>query len=125
VLVESDVALSGMIRTALQSIGLSVSVHDTGNAALEALLALPNDGIRRVVLLAIDLAGLDGHTVHERLHTLRPDAFVVAFMSGRGEDVEQIRALRAGAIDYLVKPVSVQVLMAKVEVWRTMLARRP
>jgi len=114
-----------MIRTALQSNGLRVSVHDTGNAGLEALLALPDDGIRRVVLLAVNLAGIDGHTVHERIHALRPDAFVVAFLSDRPEEVEQIRALRAGAIDYLVKPVSLQVLMAKVEVWRTLGSRRP
>jgi len=42
---------------------------------------------------------------------------MVAFLSTRGGDADQIRAFTAGAVDYLVKPVSIPVLIAKVAVW--------
>ncbi|MEX1113283.1 MAG: response regulator, partial [Patescibacteria group bacterium] len=73
--------------------------------------------IRRVVLLSVDLVGIDGHSLHERLQELRPNTFLVAFMSSRGSEADQIRALRAGAVDYLVKPVSIHVLVEKVGTW--------
>jgi DNA-binding response OmpR family regulator len=41
-------------------------------------------------------------------------------MSSRGSEADQIRALRAGAVDYLVKPVSIHVLVEKVGVWLTL-----
>jgi DNA-binding response OmpR family regulator len=44
----------------------------------------------------------------------RPDARVIV-LSAQGAERDQIRALRAGAIDYLVKPRSIPVLIAKVE----------
>ena len=117
VLVEGDAELAGMIEFALTSSGYSVQVHHSGLDALEALIALPADGSRRLVILAVDLVGLDGHTLHEELELARPGAFMVVFLSNRGGDAGQIRAYTAGAIDYLTIPVSVPVLIAKVGVW--------
>jgi len=117
VLVEGDTELAGMIELALASSGYTVQVHHSGLDALDALIALPADGVRRLVLLAVDLVGLDGHTLHEQLEIARPGAFIVVFLSNRGGDAGQIRAYTAGAIDYLLIPVSLPVLIAKVGVW--------
>ncbi len=106
-----------MIALALTSSGYTVQVHHSGLDALEALIALPADGSPRLVMLAVDLVGLDGHTLHEQLEIARPGAFLVVFLSNRGGDAGQIRAYTAGAIDYLVIPVSLPVLIAKVGVW--------
>jgi two-component system, OmpR family, phosphate regulon response regulator PhoB len=116
-IVEDDVELAGMLRFAIESAGYSVEVHDTGPDALEALLALSTTGAPRLLLLGIDLPGMDGHTLHEQLRAARPGRFIVAFHSDRGSDADQIRALTGGAVDYLVRPVSIPVLLLKIEVW--------
>lgn len=116
-MVEDDVELARMLQFALEAAGYRVTVFTAGPAALEALLAFPTTGASRVLLLADDLAGMDGHTLHEQLQLARPGRFLVAFLSVRMSEAEHIRALRGGAVDYLVKPVSIPVLLAKIEVW--------
>ena len=106
-----------MIELALTSSGYTVQVHHSGLGGLDALIALPADGSPRLAILAVDLVGLDGHTLHEKLEIARPGAFIVVFLSNRGGDAGQIRAYTAGAIDYLMIPVSLPVLIAKVGVW--------
>ena len=117
IVVEDDRALADMIAYALESTGRIVTVYYDGVEALRQLVGLPDIGARRVVLLSIDLSGIDGHTLHERLQTLRPNFFLVAFMSTRASEADQVRALRAGAVDYLVKPVSIHVLVEKIGAW--------
>lgn len=122
ILVEDDRELADLICFALESVGLTVTIFNNGVAALEGLVALPEQEVRRLVLLSVDIGGIDGHTLHERLVALRPDAFLVAFMSSRASEADQIRALRGGAIDYLVKPVSMHVLIEKVRVWQKIIS---
>ena len=75
-------------------------------------------GHRPIVLLDVDLPGLDGHSLHERLRVERPGQYDVVFLSVRGAEADQLRALQAGALDYLSKPVSLRVLLAKLASWR-------
>ncbi|MGI8619096.1 MAG: response regulator [Gemmatimonadaceae bacterium] len=117
IVVDDDQALSDMIAYALESTGRLVTVYYDGVEALRQLVLLPDLGTRRVVLLSIDLAGIDGHTLHERLQALRPGVFLVVFMSARASEADQVRALRGGAVDYLVKPVSIRILIEKIDAW--------
>ena len=117
IVVEDDRALADMIAYALESTGRVATVYYDGVQALREMVALPDADVRRVVVLSIDLVGIDGHTLHERLQTLRPGTFLVAFLSTRASETDQIRALRAGAVDYIVKPVSIHLLMEKIGVW--------
>ncbi|MBV8951803.1 MAG: hypothetical protein JOZ99_13070 [Actinobacteria bacterium] len=43
--------------------------------------------------------------------------FSFVFVSGRLSEGEQMRAINAGALDYVTKPVSLRVLMAKIPRW--------
>ncbi len=122
ILVEDDRELADLICFALESVGVTVMIFNNGVEALDGLVALAEREVRRLVLLSVDIGGIDGHTLHERLVTLRPNKFLVAFMSSRASEADQIRALRGGAIDYLVKPVSMHVLIEKVRVWQTIIA---
>ncbi|HXG72848.1 MAG TPA: response regulator [Gemmatimonadaceae bacterium] len=124
VLIESDVEFADMISLALTSAGYGVQVHHSGTEGLEALLAISTDGLQRLVLVAVDLPGLDGHTLHEQIVLARPGAFIFAFLSARGGDADQIRAYTTGALDYMVKPVSLPVLIAKVRVWLNLRSRK-
>jgi DNA-binding response OmpR family regulator len=71
-----------------------------------------------IVLLDVDLPGLDGFSLFERLRVERPGVFRVVFMSVHSSEADQLRAIRAGALDYMPKPVSLRVLMAKIAGWR-------
>lgn len=106
-----------MLSFALTSAGYDVQVYNSGPEALADLLALPVSPRKQILLLGIDLAGIDGHTLHEQLVLARPGVFLVAFLSARWSDADQIRAFTAGAIDYVVKPVSIPVLLARVASW--------
>jgi|ERR1043166_2503514 DNA-binding response OmpR family regulator len=117
VLVEDDSEFAAMVKFGLESAGYSAASYDSGPEALDALLALPTRGLPRLLLLTVDLPGMDGHTLHEQIELARPGRFIVVFLSNRDSDADQLRALGAGAIDYLVKPVSIPVLIAKVAVW--------
>jgi DNA-binding response OmpR family regulator len=116
-LIDDDAEFRDTVRFGLESEGYSVWTCDNGPEALEALLALPPRLEPRLVLLAIDLPGLDGHTLHEELARARPNDFIVAFLCTRNSEADQVRASAAGAVDFLVKPMSIPILLAKVRVW--------
>ena len=118
VLIEDDAALSDMVQYVLRSAGLSFRAYANGEAALEALISFQTDGRRPLVLMDVDLPGLDGHSVHERLRAERPDVYSVVFITGHAGEGDQIRALRAGALDYVSKPVSFRTLAGKIPLWR-------
>lgn len=117
IIVEDDTSFVEMLRYALESAGFTFVHFATGPQALEGLLAL-NVGRRApLVLLDVDLPGLDGFSLHERLRIERPGAYATVFLTARGGEAEQLRAYRAGAIDYLPKPVNLRILMAKIPTW--------
>ena len=123
IVVEDDPALADMLRYALASFGYSMRMYRTGPEALEALRVMrPRRGRRPLVLLDIDLPGLDGHSLHERLRVERPGVFGIVFASVHASEGDQLRALKSGAIDYLVKPISLRVLMAKLPRWLALAA---
>ena len=117
IFVEDDPSLAEMLRYTLQATGYSFLHYATGPDALEALLALETGGRRPVVLLDVDLPGLDGFSLYERLRAARPDAFAVVFFTVHAAEAEQLRAYRAGVIDYVTKPVNMRILMAKIPSW--------
>ena len=117
IIVDDDHALAEMLQFAMRSSGLTNRAFDNGRAALEAILAMHTLGRRPLVLLDVDLPGIDGYTLHERLRVERPGAFQVVFLTVHSAEAEQIRALRAGALDYILKPLNLRILMAKVPLW--------
>jgi DNA-binding response OmpR family regulator len=117
VVIEDDRALADMVTFALRSAGFTHRAFADGREALDALLAMRTGGRRVVVICDVDLPGLDGHALHERIRTARPGAFLFVFASSHASEAEQLRALGAGALDWLTKPLSVRVLVAKARHW--------
>lgn len=118
VIIEDDPVLTDLMSYAVATRGLTSVTYATGPAALEGLLAMRTHRRQPIVLLDIDLPGLDGFSLFERLQVDRPGAFRVAFVSVRTSEADQLRALRAGAIDFLPKPLSLRILFAKLAIWR-------
>jgi DNA-binding response OmpR family regulator len=124
ILIEDDAALSEMIQHVLRLSSFTCRAFARGAPALQALLEFETTGGRPLVLLDVDLPDLDGHTLHDRLCAERPGDYAVVFITGHTTDGDQVRALQAGALDYVAKPVSYRVLMSKVTVWRDRAAVR-
>lgn len=118
IVVEDDEALSDLLTFALSARGLTWARFGDGPAALDGLRAMRVRGRSPIVLLDVDLPGLDGFSLFERLRVERPGVFRVVFVSVHSSEADQLRAIRAGALDYLPKPVSLRVLMAKIASWR-------
>lgn len=94
-----------------------------GHVAVEAAdgvtgLRLLFDERPAVVVLAWDLSGIDGFEVLVRVRQL--SAVPVLVVSGRADELEAVRALNAGADDYVTRPFGLQELLARVNA----LARR-
>ncbi|MBI3567600.1 MAG: response regulator [Gemmatimonadetes bacterium] len=117
ILVEDDKALAELITFAMRQAGFTFRHFADGPSALEGLQRL-RVREKPIVLLDLDLPGLDGHSVHEQLRVQRPGVFAFVFLSAHAGEAQQLRALQAGALDYVVKPVNLRVLMAKLATWR-------
>jgi CheY-like chemotaxis protein len=117
VLVEDDAALVDLITFGLEARGYRFVHYQNGREALAGLQALDTGDATPVLLLDVDLPALDGYSIFETLQRDRPGKFRVVFMTVHGTEAEQLRGLEAGAVDYLVKPVSLRVALEKLRHW--------
>jgi two-component system CheB/CheR fusion protein len=99
----SDTALTyGLI---LQAEGYAVHVAYAGAQALQLAASTRPD----VVLLDLDMPGLDGLEVCRRLRTEDPDGrILVIAISGWTDEVHRRMALQVGFDHYLIKPANIE-----------------
>lgn len=109
-LVEDERDLNRIVRKKLEKEGYSVDSCYDGSEAVDYLLAAEYD----LVLLDIMLPGIDGYGVLEHIRK-RSDTPVI-FMTARDSVDDRIRGLDSGAWDYIVKPFSLNELMARIRV---------
>lgn len=108
-LVEDDARLAAALKDALQTRGFDCRHVATG---AEAVAAPAVD----VVLLDLGLPDMDGLEVLRRLRERFDTAATgVIVVTARGQQRERVHGLRAGADDYVVKPVAIQELVARIE----------
>lgn len=106
-LVDDDEALCELLSEYLESEGFSVrSVHD-GAQALEVAQQESWDAI----ILDVMLPGLNGFDVLKRLKPLVD--VPVLMLTARGDDTDTVVGLELGADDYVAKPASPRVLIAR------------
>src|SRR2546423_1008810 len=117
ILVEDDPALAGLLEYGLRARGYRFVTFRNGREALDALLALDVGDLHPLLLLDVDLPALDGYSILDTLTRERPGQYQVVFTTVHGDESEQLRGLEAGAIDYLVKPISLRVALEKVRRW--------
>ena len=79
----------------------------------EAFLAQHDPAVPGCLLLDVNLPGLDGMALQRHLATLRP-AMPVIFVTGNGDIPMSVQAIKAGAVDFLAKPVAGEQLLAAV-----------
>ena len=113
-LVEDDPSLREMLAFALDSAGYRVRSFDSGHEALRVLTRMEVDGERPLVLLDVELPGIDGFEVLEELVLERPGTFRVVMLTASDGSQQRMRALRSGATDFIAKPLSIPDLLSKV-----------
>jgi FixJ family two-component response regulator len=112
-----------MLSFAFQQLGLGCTTYASGSTLLDALLRAPGGPRPTVVVLDVDLPGVDGHAILERLGVERPDAYLIVVLSSHADESVIVRSHLSGALDHLAKPFNVRVLMAKLQRW-TAVAQR-
>jgi two-component system response regulator MprA len=107
--VDDDRKLRDMLRRALEGAGFEVDAAEDGGRALAALSARAPD----LVVLDVLMPGVDGLGVARRLRD-RGDATPVLMLTARDAVPDRVAGLDAGADDYLVKPFSIDELLARI-----------
>jgi DNA-binding response OmpR family regulator len=108
--VEDETQLARHITKALSRRGHDSSAcHDGAQGLSVALDSLPD-----LIVLDLNLPGLDGFSVLARLREVKSSARVL-ILTARGEVEHRIKGLNAGADDYLAKPFAMDELVARVE----------
>jgi len=113
--IEDDDAISDLLRRGLTYEGYKVSVAQDGTAGLRMARDAPPD----LVVLDLMLPGIDGLEVCKRLRAA--DDIPILVLTARGTVSDRISGLDSGADDYMVKPFSVDELLARV---RALLRRK-
>jgi DNA-binding response OmpR family regulator len=107
-LVEDDDTIGRHLTNGLGTHGYPTTWCRTGSAAL--VEAREKD--YQVVLLDLGLPDLDGLDVARDLRHRHPDLLII-MLTARGDDIDVVAGLDVGANDYLIKPVSLSVLLAR------------
>jgi len=119
IVVEDDDTLADLLTFGLEARGYRFVHFRNGREALDALKTMDTRGapVPPLLLLDVDLPALDGYSVFEALQQEFPGKFRVVFTTVHGSETEQLRGLEAGAMDYMVKPMSLRVALEKIRRW--------
>jgi len=108
--VDDQPANIRLLEAILAPRGYEVATATSGEEALETIAQTPVD----LVLLDIVVPGLDGYEVCRRIRGQVYTAYLPVVMVTASGEEEKIKALEAGADDFLTKPINQSELLARV-----------
>ena len=108
-LVEDDGSIASAVKLNLQVAGYDCVVFDDGKKAAEALT---DDHAYDLALLDIMLPGIDGFELFSYMERYN---IPVIYMTAKTDSESEIKGLRDGAEDYVVKPFDILTLMVRIE----------
>ena len=108
-IIEDDIDIANIERDYLMVAGYDVTVMNNGTDGIEAALNTPVD----LIILDVMLPEMDGFEV---CRAIRDKVRVpIVMVTARLDDIDKIRGLGVGADDYIEKPFSPSVLIAKIK----------
>jgi DNA-binding response OmpR family regulator len=106
-MVEDDAVIREATQLTLERHGYDVTTAEDGLEAIESFEKIHPDA----VMLDIMLPGLDGISVCRRIR--ETSTVPIVMVSARGDALDVVLGLEAGADDYVTKPFDTQVLVAR------------
>jgi len=98
-IVDDDEGVRQILAQTLQSSGYSITTADSGERAVAMVRESPID----LVILDLVLPRVTGSRSSATLTTVRPEAAVI-MITGHASVETAIKAIKMGAVDYIVKP---------------------
>lgn len=108
--VDDDAAVLDSLKLLLRSVGLEA---ETYTSAREFIAAYDPDA-RGCLVLDVRMPGMSGLELQERLEALG-STLPVIFITAHGDVPMAVRAVKAGAVDFIQKPFSDQELLDKIQ----------
>lgn len=108
-IVEDDPIIRQTVEYALKRAGFEVAGTGDGAEAVDLAEKVKPD----LVLLDLMLPGLDGYQIAERIRSTDKETAII-MVTALDQDRDKVRGLDAGADDYITKPFSMDVLLARV-----------
>ena len=108
--VDDDALVLRSLGRLLRSAGFTVRTYPSP----QAFLAQGRDASPGCVVLDLSMPGVSGLELQQAL-AASPDPQPVIFISGRGDVPSSVKAMKAGAVDFLVKPFDEHALLAAVQ----------
>jgi len=110
-IVDDEPDILEMLKYNLQKEGYTVLTAKNGITALEEIKRNPN-----LVLLDVMMPEMDGWEVCRRIkREPKTAAIPVLFLTAKGSEVDEVVGFELGADDYIVKPIGVRKLLARVK----------
>jgi len=109
--VDDDASFRIAIERRLKKAGYDVSTYGTAQQLLDRL---PGDNAPGCILLDVQIPGLTGPELQERLGQIG-SVLPIVFLTGHGDIPTSVRTIKAGAEDFLTKPVSSEDLLHAIE----------
>ena len=110
-IVDDDASFRTSIGRLLQASGYDAKTYVSGNQFLEQL---PEDSRPSCILLDVRIPDLTGPELQERLAELGSPLPII-FLTGHGDISTSVKAIKAGAEDFLTKPVAKDRLLDAIE----------
>src|SRR4029079_11427227 len=108
-LVDDDPSVLKALSRVLREEGFGVETFESA----DAFLASPGHAAGGCLVLDVTMPGEDGLELQRRL-SAAGDSLPIVFISGHGDIPMSVRAIQAGATDFLTKPVGAAALVAAV-----------
>ena len=106
-LIDNDASLRAALKELFESVGLHVEFFASGSAFLENR---PPESTNSCLVLDARLPGMSGLRFQEELTKVKIHVPIV-FLTGHGDIPMAVRAMKAGAVDFLTKPFRNQDLL--------------
>ncbi|MBI3996348.1 MAG: response regulator [Candidatus Omnitrophica bacterium] len=97
-LFEDDEGQGILTKEALEQEGFLIDIYQTGRAGLDRLLQKDY----HAYLIDMKLPDIQGVEILRRIMTMKPDAMCI-IVTGHGDEVAAVEAMKLGAYDYIVK----------------------
>ena len=107
-LVDDDRNILTSVSIALQAEGFLTRVYSDGETALKALIENPPD----LAVLDVKMPGMDGMDLLRRLR--EKSVIPVIFLTSKDDELDEALGLAMGADDYIAKPFSQRLLIARI-----------